>query len=102
MQKASTIGGLARFVVIDDSTKSGHLAEVQLSQNHNWITVLLRRDGKGASWVTAGVSSLSNVILEQSYDESNPHEGIDTAIRWAEDKIVELDRKFNEAYPWRM
>ena len=100
-QKVTTIGCLARFVVIDDSTKSGHLGEVELSRKYNWITVLLRRGGKAASWMTVGASVTSNVMLEQGYDEATPHEGLITAIEWAEAKIVELERKFDALYPWR-
>jgi hypothetical protein len=101
-QKVATIGSLARFVIVDDSTKSGHLVEVQLCRTHNWITVLFRKDGKGASWMTAGASVTSNVILERTYDEGTPHEAIDTAVHWAEAKIGELQRKFDALFPWRM
>lgn len=101
-QKVSTIGSLARFVIVDDSTKSGHLVEVQLCRTHNWITVLLRQGGKGASWMTAGASFTSNVILEHAYDDAAPHEAIDAAVHWAEAKIVELNRKFDALFPWRM
>lgn len=101
-QKVATIGSLARFVIVDDSTKSGHLVEVQLCRTHNWITVLFRRGGKAASWMTAGASVTSNVILEQAYDEGAPHEAIDTAIHWAEAKIAELQRKFDTMFPWRI
>jgi hypothetical protein len=101
-QKVATIGSLARFVVVDDSTKSGHLVEVQLCRTYNWITVLLRQGGTGASWMTAGASFTSNVILEQGYDEATPREAIDVAIQWAEAKIIELQRKFDALFPWRM
>jgi len=101
-QKVSTIGYLARFVVVDDSTASGHLAEVQLCRQHDWITVLLRQGGKGASWMTAGASFTSNVILEQGYDELNLEPSIAKAAQWAEGKIEELERKFNNIFPWRM
>jgi hypothetical protein len=101
-QKVSTIGSLARFVIVDDSTKSGHLVEVQLCRTHNWITVLFRKDGKGASWMTAGASITSNVILEQTYNEGAHYEAIDKAVQWAEAKILELQRKYDSLFPWRM
>lgn len=101
-QKVATIGSLARFVIVDDSTKSGHLLEVQLCHNYNWITVLLRQGGIGASWMTAGASFTSNVILEQGYDEADPDKAVELAIQWAEAKINELQRKFDAIFPWRM
>ena len=100
-QKVATIGGLARFVVVDDSSKSGHLMEVQLCKQNNWITVLLRQNGVSGSWMTAGASVLSNVILEHTYDEQNRFASISNAITWAEEKVIELQRKFDDLYPWR-
>ena len=87
-QKVATVGSLARFVIVDDSTKSGHLVEVQLCRLHNWITVLLRKGGKGASWMTAGASITSNVILEQEYDETNLVESLAKAAQWAEERYL--------------
>ena len=101
-QKVATIGFLSRFVFVDDSTKSGHLMEVQLCKSHSWITVLLRQDGIGGSWMTAGASIASNVILEQAYDSESPDSAIADSIEWAERKIAELERGFNATYPWRM
>ncbi len=86
-QKVSTIGALARFVVVDDSSKSGHLMEVQLCKLNNWVTILLRNNGQGGSWMTAGASVLSNVILEQGYDQENLTTRVSEAIGWAENKI---------------
>lgn len=101
-QKVATIGSLARFVIVDDSTKSGHLVEVQLCRQHNWITVLLRHGGKGASWMTAGASITSNVILEQEYNETNLAESLAKAVQWAEGKVSQLQRRFDGIFPWRM
>jgi hypothetical protein len=100
-RKVATIGCLARFVMIDDSTKSGHLAEVPVARMLDWIIVLLRQGGKAASQMTVGASATSNVILEQSYDEVSLHEGVDAAIKWAEAKIVELGRTRDPLFPWR-
>jgi hypothetical protein len=41
-QKAVTYGSVARFVVIDDSSKSGHLVEAVYVSNNDWIAVVLR------------------------------------------------------------
>jgi hypothetical protein len=53
-------------------------------------------------WMTAGASITSNVVLEQAYDEANLDEAIATAVKWAEEKISALDRKFDGLFPWRM
>lgn len=100
-QKVAMIGGLARFVIVDDTSKSGHLVEVQLCRTYSWITILLRAGGNGASWMTAGAEFTSNVILELPYDCSVPVVAIEKCANWAEAKIVELGRKYDSIFPWR-
>ncbi len=100
-QKVTALGSIARFVVIDDTSKSGHLYEVRICEDNNWVTVLLRAGGRGASWMTAGASYKSNVVLEQAYTPSSPGAAVAEASNWAEAKLKELQRLFNSTYPWR-
>ena len=71
-QKVVAVGTIARFVVIDDSSKSGHLAEVEICRRNDWVTILLRAGGRGGSWMTAGASHLSSVVLEKDYTPFAP------------------------------
>lgn len=100
-QKVALAAGLARFVVIDDTSASGHLLEVQICKNVDAVTVLLRGDGSGASWMTAGASHTSRVIFEQPYRIGSAEGAVEDAARWAEETLVELRRKFDNTYPWR-
>lgn len=100
-QKVAAVGSICRFVIIDDSTPSEHLAELEICRNHRWVTVVLR-EGDPASWMTAGVSIASNVILEVKYDSNEPQPALDEGPAWAEDRLKELKGKLNEIYPWRM
>jgi hypothetical protein len=100
-QKIEVIGSVVRFVVIDDSSRSGHLMEVQICKQNNWVTVLLRSGGKGGSWMTAGASHTSKVILEKAYDPSDPEPAITESVDWVEAKLIELKRAFEKTYPWR-
>jgi len=100
-QKVVAIGAISRFVVVDDSSKSGHLLEVQLCKQNSWVTVLLRAGGVGGSWMTAGAAHASNVILELAYDPSSPDQAVAEAVQWAETKLKEVERKFESTYPWR-
>ena len=102
-QKVTLCGCLSRFVVVDDSSKSGQLAEIPLCKNNNWVTILLHAEGQHGSWMTVGASYHSNVILEKSYNPASPDIiiNIKEATDWAEQKLQELERKFNDTYPWR-
>jgi len=100
-QKVVILGSLARFTVIDDSAPSGHLTEVQIAQQNRWITVLFRSDGKSSSWMTAGLSATSTVLLEQEFSLRAPCEGVRAAVAWAESRLKELQQKYDELYPWR-
>lgn len=100
-QKVVAIGAISRFIVVDDSSKSGHLLEVQLCKQNSWVTVLLRAGGVGGSWMTAGAAHTSNVIYELAYDPSSPEQAVRGAVKWAEAKLQELERKFESTYPWR-
>ncbi len=100
-QKVVAIGAVCRFVVIEDSSPSGHLLEAQLCKQNDWITVLLRAGGIGASWMTAGASHASNVVKELSYEPASLTLAIAEAVQWAENKLEELQVKFDSTYPWR-
>lgn len=102
LQKVVAIGAVSRFIIIDDSSPSGHLNEFELCRSNRWVTLVLRADGVGSSWMTAGASIASNVILEARYDPSAPKPAIEEATKWAENRLSELKEKFNALYPWRL
>ena len=100
-QKVVAVGAIARFVIVDDSSKSGHLTEVELCKQNRWVTVLLRVDGQGGSWMTAAASTFSNVILEKAYSLDTPDDAISEAVVWAERKLQDVQRDLGATYPWR-
>lgn len=100
-QKVVAIGTIARFIVVDDSSKSGHLREIEICKQNNWITILLRAGGRGGSWMTAGISHHSNVILEKDFDLDAPEIVVGEIVGWAEKKLKEIKEKFDFTYPWR-
>jgi len=100
-QKVVAIGAIARFIVVDDSSASGHLVEIPICKQNNWITILMRLDGTGGSWMTAGVSNYSNVILEIPYTRDSIRDALIEGTKWAEDKIGSLEQKLYNIYPWR-
>lgn len=100
-QKVVAIGAIARFVVVDDSSSSGHLAEIPLCKQNNWVTIIMRLDGVGGSWMTAGTSTFSNVIHEISYSKVGVRDALNEATEWAEKKLESLKQNLSSIYPWR-
>jgi hypothetical protein len=54
------VGIICKFVVIDDSSPSGHLTEIEICRVNRWATIMLRENSAGASWMSAGASIASN------------------------------------------
>lgn len=99
-QKVGMLGHLSRFVVVDDSEKSGHLREIEICKTNDWVTVLMRRDGVASSGMTRGLDIFSKVIREQPYEMASVDSAIQAAAEWAERLIAQLKRQLGGAYPW--
>jgi hypothetical protein len=100
-QKVANFALLSRFVVIDDSMPSGHLIEIEICKNLRVVTILLRSGGVASSWMTAGTSYTSNVILEKQFNQTDPLPSLKEAVDWAETTLHRLKIKFENTYPWR-
>lgn len=100
-QKVVAIGAIARFVVVDDSSRSGHLTEIPLCKQNNWVTIIMRLDGIGGSWMTAGSSTFSNVILELPYSLASIHNTLVKGTKWADERLESLKQNLSSIYPWR-
>ena len=99
-QKVGMLGHLARFVVVDDSEKSGHLREVEICKANDWVTVLMRIDGVPSSGMTRGLDLFSKVIREQPYTEESVGDAVRSSADWAERLIAQLRIQLRKAYPW--
>jgi hypothetical protein len=100
-QKVISAGAVARFIVVDDSSKSGHLMEIPICKQNNWVTILLRAESSEGTLMTAGASAFSKVILEKTYSLTSLEKDILEATLWAEETIKNLEKRFSEIYPLR-
>jgi len=100
-QKVATLGSIARFVVVDDSEKSGHIAELEICKQNRWVTTILRHRGVGSSWMTAGASVSSKVIHEAPYEPPPVSEAVRAATEWAETTLGTVKEELSHTYPWR-
>ncbi len=101
LQKAVAVASIARFIVIDDSSKSGHLFEFSHVEFNKWTTIVLRLNGSYGTFMTKGSSLYSTVILEESYTNSDLDQILRKSVKWAENTNSKLQRGNQEIYPWR-
>ena len=100
-QKANAVGSVVRFIVIDDSSKSGHLIEFELARQNQWVTIVLRLEGSEGTFMTHLASAYSKVITEAVYLPDNLSEVLGDKVSWAEGIITTLRRAGVKAYPWK-
>lgn len=101
-QKVVTIGAVSRFVIVEDSSPSGHIRELVDCKNNDWVTIILREQGQKSTFMTAGISNTSTVIKEYEYTPNNLQAVLTNAVDWAEQTIKTTGRKQTEEYPWRI
>lgn len=99
-QHATVMAGISRFIVIEDSSASGHLIELETCRFNQWVTVILREHGRRSSWMTAGDSGSSNLILEREYKADGLRQIMVEATQWAEKRLQQLEKQLT-IYPWR-
>ena len=92
---------MCRFVVIDDSAKSGQAAEIPIVEAVRATTVVLRRVGSESTFVTRGLGATSKIIREYNYESGTLDQVLVTAVGWAENTIADLEREYSRTYPWR-
>ncbi len=100
-QKVTTLGNMSRFIVIDDTAQSGHIAELKICETNKWVTAILRKNGRSSSAMTASPTIFSTVMEAFAYDPDNISPSVENSVRWAENKLTELKRTFDSTYPWR-
>jgi hypothetical protein len=101
-QKAVAVGSVSRFVVIDDSSRGGHILELGRVQDNRWVAIVLRLLGSEGTFMTRGIAVASTVILERTYTPETLDPVLAEATGWAESKIGELGVAFSTTYPWRL
>lgn len=98
-RKVLMLGSLARFVIFDDTTKSGHIRELEMCKNNDFIMAILRRDGEASSQMTRDYTIGTSICKEFSYDLPLVGDTVIEAVSWAEEEKSKFDvqiRKLSE------
>jgi hypothetical protein len=99
--KLTAVASVCRFVIVDDSSKSGQAAEIPIVESIRATAVVLRRVGSDTTFVTRGLGATSKVIREYDYDSASLDEVLIKAVAWAENTIADLEYEYSKTYPWR-
>jgi hypothetical protein len=100
LQKLVAIGSSSRFVVMDDSSRSGHLAEFDEVVHQRWHAIILRLEGSHSSYMTRGVASSLQTMLEYEYDANSLATVLAAAMEEVESRISAREASLRATFPW--
>ena len=93
-QKLTAVATICCFVVVDDSSKAGQLAELPIIEFLRTTVVILRLKGTGSSYVVRPLDATSKVAREVEYDAGSLSIVLQESIDWAESTIGDLRAKY--------
>jgi hypothetical protein len=99
-QKFQAVAPVCRFLIFEDSTPSGHIAEMVLGSQLDSIRVVLREGERKSTFMTQGMGLTSTVVREWSYTRENLDSILVEAVGWAESRVEELAKERQYVYPW--
>jgi len=101
-EKVKLLTLMSKFTVMEDSTASGHIAEFEYCKNNRVPLVLLRKKGKGSTWMIGDAELVDvNFIRTFEYSEDHLHEVLVEATKWAEEFIHRRADAYQGYFPWR-
>ncbi len=101
-EKMLCVALLSRFVVIDDTEPSGHIAELTLLSRNRIVSAILRRTGHGGTYMQIDYDvDFSGFMRSWNYGERNLQEIVKEVVKWANETVDARAKKFKKLYPWR-
>ena len=101
-EKVNMLASLCRFIICENSVPSGHIDELKICAFNRYVTAILQEKGLGATMMQADYPldySFMKMFTYPSISDMDPV--IDNAIKWAELKVEERRKYFNNLYGWR-
>jgi len=93
---------MSKFGVMEDSVASGHIAEFEYCKNNRVVLVILRKEGKGSTWMIGDAPLVDiNYIRSFEYTERSLHHVLVEASKWAEAFIQRRVDSYKKYFPWR-
>ena len=103
-ETVARLSTLVRFVVVEDTFPGGQITEIEILRSIGVVGVIFRESGKQSSFMTRGVSFDSSNLTEKDYSiksgERINGSDINVGVDWAEARLKEKNRLWNNQYPW--
>jgi hypothetical protein len=101
-EKMVTFASIARFVICDDSTASGHINELDICSERRFTTAILRPKGRGATVMQADIADDVWFMRVIDYDGPDDFEAaVRRSVSWALGTVLLRSYNFNRRYQWR-
>lgn len=101
-EKLLSVALLSRFVVVDDSEPSGHIAELVLLTRSRVLTAILRLGGHGGTFMQADYDvDFGHFVRSFTYQINSLDGCIDEVVNWADQVALDRAAAYQRLYPWR-
>jgi hypothetical protein len=102
-EKMVTFASIARFVMVDDISPSGHIEELGICRERGFVTAILRFQSRPSTAMQAAITGEISFMREFGYsDDSALGATVLDAARWADEAVFERARTLNRLYgEWR-
>ncbi|RYZ77151.1 MAG: hypothetical protein EOP05_02800 [Proteobacteria bacterium] len=100
-QKLFTYAVLSRFIIVLDFGASGHLSEIELLKDLTKPVILISKDEKGASYMTAGLDFSHTYFKRFTLSEFDSLEkALANGVEWANSLITTTKNLNKRSLPW--
>ncbi len=101
-EKVNMLASLCRFIICENSTPSGHIDELKICALNRYVTAIIQEQGQGATMMQTDYPLDFSFMKTFTYSSLNEMDSaVDDSIEWAEIKIDERRKFFNQLYGWR-
>lgn len=90
----------ARFVIIENTTASGHLYELPFVRMAECVVAMIQEEGKGASWMIEDMIPKHDLIEQFKYSADTLGIAVKDAIVWAEGRVAANVKANKGAWAW--
>ncbi len=98
-EKVNMLGSLCRFVVCENTTPSGHIAELQICTRNRLVTAILQQSGRRATQMQADYGlDFAFVGTFEYAGVADIGKCVDRAVRWADGKLAEREKYLSTIY----